>query len=954
MGWNQEHCLSTVYEPLLGPNPDNCMKYDADTIQQITSRAFSQMNAMIYLANHRDNTTPGDPKVGGHPASCSSCMELMTAVHLIVREPQDYVCCKPHASPTDHALHHLMGLNRHPDGRWFDDSESEAVMHRLRDFSHDGKAVFQSYHAEADPDHFHFLPSGSVGIPPVMAAYLSLAHRYAQSHGWEVPDPHFWCMMGDSEFREGSLLEVLPEVAERELGNVTWLVDYNRQNLDGTRIPTKRGLRGTDADRIERTCKANGWEVIQVRHGRFRQQIFERAGGDNLRWIFEDGLSDYHYQMLIWKNDAAELRQACITARAEVKPLVDSLSDEEVLKLFHDVGGHDMEILVKALRAAKANTAVPCILIVHTIKGRGLECSAAPGNHSALPSKDEVGQLLAAEGLDWDRPFTKFDPDSAAGQWLQARGSEMRAAVEQHEVMKAENLARVAAQLDEVGGVPESLDINLKLVPIAHTQWMWGQAAAKLVRIGVHDELMAAGKNAGKTLSESEARWGPVADLILTMAPDVGTSTNINPAMDEKVYGPDSETNWEKKLDLRERLRPELSPTDEAWTRHIRFEIAEANCMSAAGSFGKMSDLLGIPYLPMMTVYDFFIKRALDQLYYNLYWGSGFILVGTPSGVTLSSEGAQHSWKSDIQVPNLVTWEPSFAQELDWILCDAIQRHVTHNNQNRKAVLVRGVTRGLPQDQLIKNLRRQTRFKNNLPEGALLGARSGDGGLVEAEAPSIPDSDIFATLRTEVLQGGYRLIDFRGYQGYQPGENVINLFVMGALAPEALAASEQLLDRGIYANVIVTSSPSLLFGLQGREDNYTHLREGLGIDGTLHLSPTGQVQDRMDVVDLAGRRIPVVSVHDGEEGLLDNIGSIIGSRQISLAVRRFSKCGTPDQIYNYQSLGTDSIVEACGQALAESALERVQVTSAALEDLRRNPAQNPGSPNWKELWPDPV
>ncbi|MEE2887799.1 MAG: pyruvate dehydrogenase, partial [Planctomycetota bacterium] len=444
----------------------------------------------------------------------------------------------------------------------------------------------------------------------------------------------------------------------------------------------------------------------------------------------------------------------------------------------------------------------------------------------------------------------------------------------------------------------------------------------------------------------------PVADLILTMAPDVGTSTNINPAMDEKVYGPDSETNWEKKLDLRERLRPELAPTDEAWTRHIRFEIAEANCMSAAGSFGKMADLLGIPFLPMMTVYDFFIKRALDQLYYNLYWGSGFILVGTPSGVTLSSEGAQHSWKSDIQVPNLITWEPSFAQELDWILCDAIHRHVTQDNANRKAVLVRGVTRGIHQDQLITNLRRQKRFKASLPDGAKLGARSGDGGLVEAEAPSIPDAEIFTQVRAEVLRGGYRLMDFRGYQGYEPGENVINLFVMGALAPEAIAASEQLLDRGIYANVIVASSPSLLFGLQGREDGYTHLREGLGIDGTLHLSRSDKVLDRMDVVDLAGRRVPIVSVHDGEEGLIDNIGSIVGTRQICLAVRRFSKCGTPDQIYDYQDLDVDSIVQACGQALAESALERVQVTGAALSDLQKSSHSEPG--NWKELWPDPV
>ncbi len=927
------------------------MKYDPDILQKITSRAFAQMNAMIYLANHRDNASPGDAKVGGHPASCSSCMELMAAVHLIMRTAADYVCCKPHASPTDHALHNLMGLMRHKDGAWFDDAESEAVMYRLRDFSHDGKAVFQSYHAESDPDHFHFLPSGSVGIPPVAAAYLALAHQYARAHGWEAPDPIFWCMMGDSEFREGSLMEVLPEVAERELGNVIWLVDYNRQNLDGTRIPNKRGLRGTDADRIERTCHANGWDVIQVRHGRYREEIFARDGGAAMRHVLENGISDYHYQMLIWKDCADEMRSASIECDAGCKKIVEDLSDEELIRVFHDVGGHDMSVLIEALTKAKEDTAVPCIVVVHTIKGRGLACQAAPGNHSALPDKDEVGKLLAAEGLSWDRPFERFAADSTEGQWLARHGGELREGIESHDAMKAHNLAHIAEKLDKANGIAESLDINLKLVPIAHTQWMWGQTAAKLVRIGVHDELERAGKISHKKLSEAEHRWEMVADLILTMAPDVGTSTNINPAMDEKVFGPDSETNWEKKLDLRERLRPELAPTDEAWTRHIRFEIAEANCMSAAGAFGKMGDLLGIQFLPMMTVYDFFIKRALDQLYYNLYWSSGFVLVGTPSGVTLSSEGAQHSWKSDIQVPNLITWEPSFAQELDWILCDAIRRHVTGDNDNRKGVLIRAVTRGIKQDILIKSLRRQLRFKEGLPEDAKLGANSGDGGLVEAEAPSIPDAEIMQQIREDVLQGAYYLIDYRGYQGYSPGENVVHLFCMGALVPEVVEASEKLLDRGIYANVIIACSPSLLIGLQGRESGYSHLREGLDVDGALHLLPVGGVLDTLDAIDLAGRRIPIVSVHDGEEGLLDNIGSIVGTRQISLAVRRFSKCGTPDQIYTYHGMDADQIVAGCGQALAESALEKVRVTPAALQTLKN---QDADSASWKELWPDPV
>src|SRR4030095_12757968 len=96
--------------------------------------------------------------------------------------------------------------------------------------------------------------------------YLSLAYKYARDHGWEVPaDAHFWSLIGDSEFREGSLAECMPDTAERELGNVTWIVDYNRQNLDGTRIKNEEGMHGTDAERIERLSSANGWKVIQVR-----------------------------------------------------------------------------------------------------------------------------------------------------------------------------------------------------------------------------------------------------------------------------------------------------------------------------------------------------------------------------------------------------------------------------------------------------------------------------------------------------------------------------------------------------------------------------------------------------------------------------------------------------------------------------------------------------------------
>ncbi len=931
-------------------------KPDFPLIERISRRAFAHMIAMIHVANHRPDADKTDPKVGGHPAACASSLDFLTVLHLLVREPGDFVCCKPHASPVDHALHHALGLFRHKDGRWFDAAESEAVMTRLRSFSHDGAPVFQSYHAEADPDGWRFLPSGSVGIPPVVAVYLALAYRYAQQHGWDVDEPHFWCMMGDSEFREGSLLEVLPEVAERELGNVTWIVDYNRQNLDGTRIPNNRGLKGTDADRIEGTALANGWEVIQLRHGGFREQVFAKKGGEALRKVFESGLTDYHYQALLWKRDAGLMRAAVVEADAACKKLVEALSDDEMVRLFYDTGGHDHEAIARAFEQSKRDRHRPTLIIAHTVKGRGLECVAANGNHSAMPEEDEVARILAAHGLSLDRPFERFAADSDEGRFLVQRGLAMRLGIEALEAQAEANRQRVAAQVEASGGMPASLDINLKLAPTTHTQWMWGQLAAKLVRIGVYDELARAGKEqkAGRAPTSDEAKWNPLADLMMTMAPDVGTSTNINPAMDEKIFGPRHDENWESKLDLHERLRPELAPTDEAWTRHIRFEIAEANCMSAVGSFGKMDHAAGIPFLPMMTVYDFFIKRALDQLYYNLYWGSSFVLVGTPSGITLAPEGAQHSWKSDIQIPNLITWEPAFAIEMEWILCDAIRRHFTRDNQGRSGVLIRAVTRALHQGLLLEWQRRQVRWKRDLPAGAELGLTAQDGGLHEAEVPHAGDAEILAVLQDHALAGGYRLIDWRGYRGYQPGENVVELFVMGALVPEAVQAAKLLLDRGVYANVTIVTSPDLLCGELGRKNGFAHLKQTLGVTGALHLRPAGGGQGPLgaaDAIDLAGRRVPVVSVHDGEIGLLDNLGSILGVPQLARAVVKFSKSGTPAHIYEYHGLHGAGIADACGQALAETAQERVQLHPEALAVLRRQPA---ATGDWRELWPNPA
>ncbi len=915
------------------------------------------MIAMIDIANNRSTKRPGDPKVGGHPAACASCFHLLGALHLAVRQPQDFVACKPHASPVDHAYHHLMRLFRRQDGTYLTDEEGKGAMHRLRKFSVPGESdVFQSYHAKSDPDSFHFLPSGTVGIPPVNSIFLALAYRYAESHGHEVPaNAHFWSLMGDSEFREGSLYEALPEASERQLGNVTWIVDYNRQSLDGTRNSNEGDGRFKDCDRIERTVLANGWKALQLRHGRYREELFERNGGEALRDVLERRLSDYEYQFLLFKEDAQLTRENLGRLDSAAGRLVGDLDDAEVQRMLADLGGHDMGLIIEALELSRTDPEVPYFIVAHTLKGYGLECAADPANHSTLPSKKEVTSILESRGLSFEQPFELFDEGTDEAAYLAQRQEQFRAGLESHLELKARNAQAAAMSIDDAGGVPEALDIDLSMFPLVHTQQMWGQLAAKLMRTGTHGlggTPIGGAAAAEKPLEGDEARWKQAAKWMVTLSPDVGTSTQIAPTMNSRVYGPGAEEG-EAPLPEFHARHPELATTEQSYAHHLRFEIVEQNVMSAMGSFGVMAEYTGLPFIPVMTVYDFFLKRALDQLYYDLYWGSEFILLGTPSGVTLSPEGAQHSWKSDIQMPNLITWEPFYGIEMDWILSDAIARQMEKRNTGRSGVLLRAVTRAVSQKDLLPTVRRQARFKPGL-DGAL-GLKPASGGdewgsaTDESTVAPAPDETILAQLRLECLSGAYTLVDWRGYAGYEPGDNVVQILAMGSLVTEAVAAAETLLELGIYANVHVVTSPDLLLGILGDQDNYRQLTEGLGIDGHLHLTP-GSSLSEAGLVGLAGRRVPIVAVCDGEAGLLDNAGSIVGTRQVTCAVRRFSKCGRPDEVYGYQSIDADAVVEAAGKVLSETALDDVRVSAEVLEQVAGR-AGDHGRPHWRELWP---
>jgi len=147
--------------------------------------------------------------------------------------------------------------------------------------------------------------------------------------------------------------------------------------------------------------------------------------------------------------------------------------------------------------------------------------------------------------------------------------------------------------------------------------------------------------------------------------------------------------------------------------------------------------------------------------------------------------------------------------------------------------------------------------------------------------------------------------------------------------------------------VIVITSADLLLGIQAEANDYQHLFEGLGISGDLFAVPA-RLGAEAEVISLAARRVPIVAVCDGEAGLVDNIGSIVGVKQRTLAVRKFSKCGRPSEVFGYQHIDAKAIVQAAGRALSETALEDLSISLALLDSLAGR--ARAARPDWRELW----
>ena len=366
----------------------------------------------------------------------------------------------------------------------------------------------------------------------------------------------------------------------------------------------------------------------------------------------------------------------------------------------------------------------------------------------------------------------------------------------------------------------------------------------------------------GKILDDLSKGDSDLAARIITTSPDVTGTTSLGPWVNRrKLFARQDQPDAFIENKIPSTAKWEFTPDGQ----HIELGIAEMNLMLLLGAAGLSHSLFGKRLIPIGTVYDPFVARGLDALTYACYQDARFLLVGTPSGVTLAQEGGAHQSVGTpligMSQDGLAAFEPAFADELavimEWAF-DYLQRDGQGDPDER--TWLRDETGGSVYLRLSTN---------------------------PVEQPGTRADDAF---RRGAIDGAYWM--------RKPGANAeVVIAYQGAIAPEAIRAAAALAetrrDIGVLA---VTSADRLNAGwtaaqrarARGNDRAQSHV-EGLLRDLPPHCR--------------------LVTVMDGHPATLGWLGAVAGHRTIALGVEHFGQTGTIGDLYRHFGIDAASIVE---------------------------------------------
>ena len=783
------------------------MTDDIAALRELEKKVLWLASWTIHNANHLRENDDG-LKVGGHQASSASLATIMTALYFAVLRPQDRVAVKPHASPIFHAIQYLLG---------------KQTRERLEAFR--GYKGAQSYPSRTkDVDDVDF-STGSVGLGVAQTLFSSLTQDYVRAHGWGLdrPEGRMVALVGDAELDEGNIFEALLEGWKQGLRNCWWIIDYNRQSLDAV---VREGL----WERYEQLFKNFGWDVVILKYGSLQQTAFKEPGGEKLRqWI--DNCPNPLYSALVFAGGAAWRNRLNdeIGNQGDVSLLTDKRSDDQLATLMNNLGGHDLPSLLEAFHNADNDR--PTCFICYTVKGFGLPMAGHKDNHAGLMTLAQMETFRQAMGV---RPGHEWDP------------------------------------FEGLSMPPERLHTFLDRVPFAAA----GGRLLQAPQIEVPAELRPAFQAVtstqtgfGALLNDIGRADSEFARRIVTTSPDVTVSTNLGGFVNRRgLFARQAMADTFKSERIPSTFNWEFSPKGQ----HIELGIAEMNLFILLSALGLSHSINGERLLPVGTLYDPFIARGLDALNYACYQDARFIVVATPSGITLAGEGGAHQSIAEPLIgmaqDELASFEPAYVDELAVIMAWAFAYIQKSGGEMSERNWLRDET----------------------------------GGSVYLRLSTRPIEQISRAmtqeLRQQIVDGAYWL--------RKPGPNSqVIVAYTGAIAPEAIAAvglmAEDRRDVGLLA---VTSADRLNAGWtaaqRARERGLVHARshvERLFADVPAHCG--------------------IVTVLDGHPATLAWLGAVGGNRVRPLGVEHFGQTGSLADLYRHYGIDANAIV-AAAQAIA--------------------------------------
>jgi pyruvate dehydrogenase E1 component len=753
----------------------------------------------IHHANHI-LPNPDGMKIGGHQASCASVASIMTALYFDALRPQDRVAVKPHAGPVLHAINYLLGRQS---------------VENLQNFRQFGGA--QAYPSRVKDGAEIDFSTGSVGLGIALTSFSALIQDYVQAH--ELAQPGLArarniAIAGDAELDEGNIYEALLEGWKHDVRDVWWVVDYNRQSLDNV-MPDR--LFG----RFEGLFRDMGWKVVTLKYGRRLQEVFDRPGGYSLRgWI--DECPNSTYSALTFQGGAA-WREALLRDMPRskgVRAIIDPLSDDELAALMTNLAGHDLGSLTEAFGAA-AQTDQPTLFLAYTIKGNRLPFAGHKDNHAGMMTLEQMESFRIKHNV------------RAGHEWDRLEGVQNPGAVE-----RLIETAPYAVPLSPTGR-------HLQAAPVP--------VPPALPQPRISGRRMSTQTGFGEILSEIGRAQGESAELsrhIVTASPDVAISTNLGPWINRRgVFDRHVREDVFRSGKLASGQRWGTTPSGQ----HIELGIAEQNLFLLLGAAGLAHDLYGSRLLPVGTVYDPFVNRGHDALFYACYQDARFLLVSTPSGITLSREGGQHQATNTpllaIVQDRLATFEPAYCDELAILL-----RHAFEHMQkpDGSAVWLRLSSLVLPQ-----------------PERALDAAH--------------------------VIAGAHWV------RPPAPGASIAIAY-QGALAGEAEKAFSMLQDDVPEAGLLAVTSPDRLYaGWRAAQR-----ARRLGEKASSHIE---------ELLAPLAPGAAIISVLDGHPAAHSWLGAVRGQRVMALGPDHFGQSGDIASLYREYEIDCAAILDACAEAL---------------------------------------